>query len=91
MEELPELIISTFITVRHPIKNGVRAECHLLKRNRLYKNYFRHSGADRTKARCALNAQRAARRVSEANNPGNEAIDGDSWIPAFAGLTVVLA
>jgi hypothetical protein len=30
---------------------------------------FRHSGESRTKARSALNAQRAARRVSEANNP----------------------
>jgi len=36
----------------------------------------RHTGAGRTKARSALNAQRAARRVSEANHPGNEATDG---------------
>ena len=40
------------------------------------KNYFRHSGAGRTKARSALNAHRAARRVSEANNPGKAAIIG---------------
>jgi len=52
---------------------------------------LRHSGEGRTKARSALNAQRAARRVSEANNPGNETNDGGSWIPAFAGMTVVLA
>jgi len=29
--------------------------------------------------------------VSEANNPGNEAIDSDNWIPACAGMTVILA
>jgi hypothetical protein len=62
-----------------------------LKRNKDHVAPSRHSGAGRTKARSALNAQRAARRVSEANNPGNEAIDSDSWIPACAGMTVVLA
>ena len=66
-------------------------EWHLLKQYCYKKTYFRHSGAGRTKARSALNVHRAARRVSEANNPGNEAIDGDSWIPACAGMTVVLA
>ena len=50
----------------------------------------RHSGAGRTKVRSALNAHRAARRVNEANNPEDEAIDGDSWIPACAGMTEVL-
>jgi len=51
-----------------------------------------HSGAGRTKARSALNTCRAAHRVSEANNPGNETNEGGNWIPACADvMTVVLA
>jgi len=38
----------------------------------------------RTKAQGALNARRAARRVSEANHPEKST----SWTPAFAGVTV---
>ena len=62
-----------------------------LKRYCYEKTYFRHPGAGPTKTRNALNAQKAARRVSEANNPGNEAIDSNRWIPASARMTVVLA
>ena len=45
------------------------AKWHLLKRNKDHVSSSRHSGEGRTKALSALNAQRAARRVSEANNP----------------------
>jgi hypothetical protein len=31
------------------------------------------------------------RHSGAGRNPGNEAIDSDSWIPACAGMTVVLA
>jgi hypothetical protein len=44
---------------------------------------IRHSGEGRTKAQGALNAWRAARRVSEANHPGKST----NWTPAFAGVT----
>jgi len=40
-------------------------------------------GEGRTKAHGALNARGAARRVSEANHPG----ESKSWTPAFAGVT----
>jgi len=62
----------------------------LLKADNEQLAHSRHSGAGRTKARSALNAQRSGRRVSEANNPGNEAKDGDSWIPA-CGMTGIFA
>jgi hypothetical protein len=53
--------------------------------------HSRYSGSGLTKAHSTLNAHRAARRVTGASPPGNEAIDSDSWIPACAGMTVVLA
>ena len=55
---------------------GLLAEWRLLKADNEQITTSRHSGAGRTKARSALNAHRAARRVSEANNPGNEATVG---------------
>jgi len=44
---------------------------------------IRHSDACRTKAHVALNARKAARRVSEVNNHGKLT----RWKPAFAGVT----
>ena len=32
-----------------------------------------------------------SRHPGEGRDPGNEAIDSGSWIPAFAGMTVVFA
>jgi len=58
------------------IEIRICTEWHLLKVDNEQITPSRHSGAGRTKARSALNAHRAARRVSEANNPGNEATDG---------------